>query len=73
LLDAADCLLAETDDAFEILTDECCSSCTTESKEPLQSVLLAFALSCWVTAINFFRLTTKALLYAWMASFTFLL
>jgi len=52
LLDAYDWLLAETDDAFEILTVECCTSCTTESKEPLHSLLLAFALSGWPTAGN---------------------
>jgi len=53
LLDAADRLLAETDDAFEILAVECCYSCTTESKEPLHSLLLAFALSGWLTARDF--------------------
>jgi len=52
LLDVYDWLLAETDDAFEILTVECCTSCTTESKEPLDSQLLAFALSGWLTAKN---------------------
>ena len=56
LLDADDWLLAENDDAFEILTVECCysvSSCMTESKEPFQSLLLAFALSGWLTVRNF--------------------
>ena len=53
LLDAYDRLLAETDDAFEILTIECCISCITESKEPLNSLLLVFALSGWLTARNF--------------------
>jgi len=52
LLDAYDGPLAETDDAFEILAAECCSSCTTESKEPLHYLLLAFALSGWLTARN---------------------
>jgi len=32
---------------------ECCTSCTTESKEPLRSLLLAFALSGWLTARHF--------------------
>jgi len=32
---------------------ECCASCTTESKELLQSLLLAFALSGWPTARTF--------------------
>ena len=52
LLDASDRLLAETDDAFEIITVECYTSCATESKEPLHSLLLAFALSGWPTAGN---------------------
>jgi len=30
LLDACDWLLAENDDTFEILTVECCASCTTD-------------------------------------------
>jgi len=46
-------MLAETDDTFEILTVECCASCTTESKEFLQSWLLVLALSGWLTARNF--------------------
>jgi len=65
LSNAADWLLAETDDAF-----------ITESKEPLQSLLLAFAHSgCWITVRNLCLdlYTTKTLLYAWMASFMFLL
>jgi len=69
LFDADDWLLAENDDAFEILTVECfssVSSCMTESKEPLQSLLLAFAISGWLTVRNL-------LLYSWTASFTFLL
>ena len=54
LLDAYDWLLTDTDDAFEILiTVKCCSSCTTELKEPLHSLLLAFAVSGWLTAIHF--------------------
>jgi len=73
LLDAYDRLLAETDDAFEILTIECCISCITESKEPLHSLLLAFAFSGWLTARHFlFRLITKMLLYSLMAGLTFL-
>ena len=53
LLDASDRLLAETDDAFEIITVECYTSCATESKEPLHSLLLAFGLSGWQTARKF--------------------
>jgi len=53
LLDPFDWLLAETNHAFEILTVECCTSRTTESKEPLHSLLLAFALSDWLIAIIF--------------------
>ena len=57
LLDVYDWLSAETDDVFEILTVECCTgtSCTTESKESLHSLLLAFALSDWLTARNFVK------------------
>jgi len=46
-------LLAETDDAFEILTVEHYSFWTTEAKEPLQSLLLTFALPGWVIARTF--------------------
>jgi len=46
----ADWLLAETNDVFEIITVECYTSCTTESKAPLHSLLLAFGLSGWQTA-----------------------
>jgi len=69
LLDAYDWLLAETDDAFEILTVECCTSCTTESKEPLHSLLLAFALSGWLTARNFCLglLQKNCLILGWLA------
>jgi len=74
LLDACDWLLAETDDAFEILTVECYTSCTTESKEPLHSLLLGFTLSGLAYSKKFlFRVTTKILLSSWMASFMFLL
>ena len=54
LLDAYDWLLVENDDAFAILTVECCTSCITESKEPfLHSLLLWFALFGWLTAKKF--------------------
>jgi len=72
LLVAYGWLLAETDDACEILKVECCTSCTTESKEPLHSLLLAFAPSGWLTA-NVFLSDYKILLYSWMASFTYML
>jgi len=74
LLDSYDSLLAETDNAFDILTAECCTSCTTESKEPLPSLLLALALSGWLTAIFCLGLLQNySLLYSWMAGFMFLL
>ena len=74
LIDAHDWLLAETDDAFEILTVECCTSCTTESKEPfVHSLLLGFALFGWHSKKYLFRPTAKILLYSWMASFMFVL
>jgi len=66
LLDAADWLLAETDDAFEILKVECCPSCTTESKEPLQITITAAGVwTLWLANSKkfLFRLTTKILLY----------
>ena len=54
LLDAADWLFSQTDDAFEIITVECCTSYTTQqNREPLHSLLLAFGLSGWQTARNF--------------------
>jgi len=53
LLDAYDSLIAENEDASKILTVECCTSCTKESKERLHSLLLAFAFSDWLTARNF--------------------
>jgi len=46
-------MLAETDHTYEILAVECCASCTTESKEFLQSWLLVLALSGWLTARKF--------------------
>jgi len=48
LVDTA--LLCETDDAFKILRVQRRSSCTTQLKESLPSLLLAFALSGWLTA-----------------------
>jgi len=53
LLDAYDWLLAETNEALEILTVEFCTSCTTESIKRLHSLLLTFALSGWLTTRNF--------------------
>ena len=75
LFSVYDWLLAETDDCFDILTVECCTSCTTGSKETfLHSLLLGFGFFGWLNSKKFlFRLTAKILLSFWMATFIFLL
>jgi len=62
-------VLAETDEAFEILTVERCTSCTTELKEPLHSFLLALALSGWLTVRNFYLglLQKYCFILGWLA------
>ena len=68
LLDTADWLLAETDDAVEILTVECCSSFTRESKEP--SVTAAGVCTFWLAIskkILLSLLKKYCLMLGWLA------